>query len=103
MIDWDYPKTVLEAVERFMAMLPLKDRVYIAKMQKEELITLHAGMGSVIQQEFGLATGNIPLIESCRKLIGIPDLSADQCIGVIIESLWLELRKSHSLRIMKNE
>ena len=37
MVDWNYPKTVDQAVERLLSDLSLKDRVYIANLAKEDL------------------------------------------------------------------
>ncbi len=37
MINWNYPKTVDQAVERLILDLSLKDRVYIANLAQEDL------------------------------------------------------------------
>jgi hypothetical protein len=101
MIEWNYPKTVEEAVRRLMAQLPLKDKVYIAGLDRKDLYLLHISLESSIMQEFGLWTGNKELIESCRVVSGRDDLSADQGSGVIIEALWRELQKTHALRLVE--
>jgi len=77
MIDWNYPKTVDEAVERLASELPLKDKVYIASLGREQLYLLHISLASHIRQEFGLWSGNKELIESCRVVSGVHDLTAD--------------------------
>ena len=82
MIGWNYPKSAHEAVDRLASALPLKDRVYIAGLNREELYLLHISLGSSIMQEHGLWTGNNALIESCRAVSGIDDLTADQRQGV---------------------
>ena len=58
MIDWGYPKTVDEAVERLISELPLKDKVYIASLGPDETDVLYISFFSHIIQEFGLGTGN---------------------------------------------
>ena len=103
MIGWNYPKSVHEAVDRLASALPLKDRVYIAGLNREELYLLHISLGSSIMQEYGLWTGNHALIESCRTVSGIDDLTADQGAGVIIEALWEELRRTHALRVVESK
>ena len=101
MVDWNYPKTVDQAVERLVSDLPLKDRVYIANLAKEDLYLIHISLRSHIGQELGLWGGNRDLIESCRGVSGSSQLRADDCPAVILEALWRKLRKTHILRAVE--
>jgi len=56
MVDWDFPKTVDEAVKRLISELPLKDKVYIAGLAKDELYLLH--ISTAICGVFRLNEGN---------------------------------------------
>ncbi len=98
MVDWNYPKTVNQAVERLISDLSLKDRVYIANLTQEDLYLIHISLRSHIGQELGLWSGNKDLIESCRTMSGSTELRADQCPAVILEALWRRLQDTHMLR-----
>ncbi|NIR13377.1 MAG: hypothetical protein GWN86_05280 [Desulfobacterales bacterium] len=101
MVDWNYPKTVDQAVERLLSDLSLKDRVYIANLAKEDLYLIHISLRSHIGQELGLWSGNKALIESCRVISGSSELGADQCPAVILDALWRKLRETHTLRAVE--
>jgi len=101
MIDWGYPKTVDEAVERLISELPLKDKVYIASLGPDETDVLYISFFSHIIQEFGLGTGNRELLASCRQESGISNLNGGQGAGVILKALWKALRDTHKLRLVK--
>ena len=103
MVDWNYPKTVDQAVERLIKDLSLKDRVYIANLAQEDLYLIHLSLRSHIGQELGLWMGNKDLIESCRMASGSSELRADQCPEVILEALWRKLRETHALRVVANK
>ncbi len=103
MNDWNQPKTVDESITRLMDELPLKDKVYIASLSREELTLIYPLFQSRIGQEYGLYSGNRKLIQSCRAVSGNDDLAADQCMTLIIEALWRQLQKTHTLRLLESE
>ena len=87
MNDWNQPKTVDESITRLMDELPLKYKVYIASLSREELTLIYPLLKSRIGQESGLYSGNKKLIQSCQAVSGNDDLAPDQCIsGVIIKN-----------------
>ena len=94
----DYPKTVDEAVKRLIKALRLKDRAYIANLEKKDIHLVSITLGSFIRDECGIGVGNRALIESCRTLSGNDELKAYQAFIFLIEALWKELRDTHSLR-----
>ncbi len=100
MVDWNYPKTVDQAVERLISDLSLKDRVYIANLARENLYLIHLSLRSHLGQELGLWSGNKDLIESCRAMSGSSELRADHCPEVILEALWKKLRETHAMRVV---
>ena len=103
MTDWNEPKTVEESITRLMDELPLKYKVYIASLSREELTLIYPSFKSRIGQEYGLYSGNRKLIQSCRAVSGNDDLAADQCMALIIEALWRQLQKTHTLRLLESE
>jgi hypothetical protein len=61
------PKTVEEAVDRFIDDLDLKNRVIIAKMGLDDLVQLHHYLDGYFTNVFDLSDGaNSELIESCN-------------------------------------
>jgi len=101
MVDWNYPKTVDQAVERLISDLSLNDRVYIANLGREDLYLIQLSLRSHLGQELGLWSGNKDLIESCRIMSGSSGLRADYCPEIILEALWRKLRETHAMRVVK--
>jgi hypothetical protein len=96
------PRTVDEAVERLIRELSLKDKTNIANMTENELMTLEFTLGSYIDSEFGIYTGNRQLRFSSKLLSGDVHLDPDSVKPLIIKELWKQLRESHKLRIVKD-
>ena len=101
MVDWNYPKTVAEAVERLIGELSLRDRVYIANLTQENLYLLHLSLKSYVGHELGLLAGNKDLIESCRVVCHSEKVNPEQCLAVILKALWEKLRETHALRVVE--
>lgn len=95
------PQTVEQAVERLISGLTLKDSVMIAKMPDYDLDAYHTTLGLFIRNNFGLAMGNEPLMDSCRAVSGNDDISEDEAATIIITKLWEELNRTHTLRAVK--
>jgi hypothetical protein len=70
-------------------------------MTHDELINLNAYLGRYILDKFGLWSGNEELIESCLTFVDYPLHNEDDAAAVIIKELWLQLRRTHRLRIVK--
>ena len=95
------PRNVDEAVERLIRELSLKDKTNIANMTETELMTLEFTLGTYIDNEFGIYTGNRELRFSSKLLSGDVHLDPDYVSPLIIKELWKRLRESHKLRIVK--
>ena len=93
------PKTVDQAVQKIEGQLPLKEKSYLANLEKEELVDLLPSLGEYIRNRFGLWTGNKDLIESCRILSGEKEMDETKTILTVIEALWHHLKETHRLRI----
>jgi hypothetical protein len=87
------PRTVDEAVERLIRELSLKDKTNIATMTESELMTLEFTLGSYIDNEFGIYTGNRQLIFSSKLLSGDIHIDPDSVAPLIIKELWKRLRE----------
>ena len=97
----DHLKTVAAVVEDLTLRLPLKDRAVLANMQVDELPNLSATLGMYIQNTYGLLSGNVELINSCRFISGNRSFSIKDAAEIIIVELWKSLKKSHKLRMVK--
>lgn len=95
---------ILETVEDVVAILidelPLKKKTQIAKMKESDLILLHPTLGEYISHEF-LWNGNEQLIKDCLNKSGRDVMDEDGASMIILKELWVQLRKSHRLRIVK--
>ena len=92
------PQSVEEAVDRLHANMGLNDEILLATMNEEDLIDAHLALGHQIRHEFGLWTGNIALLESCRIIADDKNLHIDDASMVIINVLWEKVKKSNILK-----
>ena len=95
------PKTIVEAVERLISEMPLREKTTIANMTEKELPSLHAALGEYIRNRFGLGSGNEQLNASCRFVAGKKEINIDDVSALIIHELWKKLRETHPLRTVK--
>ena len=92
------PQSVEEAVDRLHANMGLNDEILLATMNEEDLIDAHLALGHQIRHEFGLWTGNIALLESCRIIADDKNLHIDDASMVIINVLCEKAKKSNILK-----
>mgnify|MGYP001223979895 FL=1 len=81
--------------------LRLKDKTTVANMAAMELSTLDPSLGEYIRNAYRLWGGNQPLLDSCRWLAAKDRTDNADPAMVIIQELWNELRKTHTLRLVK--
>lgn len=99
--DEEGPQNVQQAIDRLVDRLSLKERTRIANMAETELVSLQVPLGEFITNNFGLWYGNPRLIASCRFLSKNPRLTPDMAAEFIIRRLWLSLRNTHKIRVIK--
>ncbi|WP_028321671.1 putative molybdenum carrier protein [Desulfatiglans anilini] len=97
----DGPASVEEAVKRLAADLSLKDRIEIAHMPESGLSGLDDTLGEYIRERFGLRSGNLALLEACRRMAGRDVLLEEDASALIIRRLWGHLKETHRLRVIK--
>jgi hypothetical protein len=95
------PQSVVEAVERLISSLPLKDKTTVANMSRNELPGLHLSLGGYIMNNFGLLSGNRELMKSCRAVSKEVLRHEEDAVTVIITALWEKLQQTHKLRVIK--
>ncbi len=95
------PQNVQQAVDYLAEKLSLQERTRIANMAETELGTLRVPLGEYITNHFGLWYGNPRLMASCRFLSKNPHLSPDMAVDFILRRLWLKLRDTHKIRVIK--
>jgi len=79
------------------ANMGLNDEILLAGMKEEDLIDVHTALAYHIRHEFGLLTGNMALLESCRIISGDENLHPDDASMLIINALWKKVQKSNIL------
>lgn len=95
------PKAVNDAADTIIYKLPLKDKTTLANMTQEGLASLHPSLGNFIKNNFGLRGTNQELIESCQSISGKENIQEDEAVSVIVYEVWMRLRKTHRLRVVK--
>jgi hypothetical protein len=97
-IEQSSPRTVDEAVERLSSALPLKEKVRIAKMKENDLLSLDPPLGRILRGRIRLWLGSNALLESCRRLTDKDRIEGYEASTVIIRHLWEKLKATHSIR-----
>jgi hypothetical protein len=95
------PKTVDEAVDQIIKEMPLKDRVYMASIKKEELQALNLSLSIYIRDKLIKMDIKRELLQSCIAVSGKDDLNEDTAAFIIIEKLWEKLQETHRMRVVK--
>jgi len=95
------PETLEAAVNHLERTLSLKDKATIANMTADELVSLHFTLGSYINTQFDLFTGNTGLLTDCQRRSGQWGLAPKDVAAVIIRTLWDRLRATCRIRIVK--
>ncbi len=97
----DFPQTIDEAVERLIQIMDLKDKVTVANMTELEMESLYPRFGRYIIAKFGLLKGNDNLFRSCSHESSLKNPDDHDAAEIIIKELWIKLRKTHRLKIVK--
>ena len=95
------PVSLDEAVGFLSDIIPLRERVRIAFLNQFELESLLSSLSGFIMSNFNIINGNQELLESCRKHENNTGLINENIPEIIIRNLWVELRKTHQLRVIK--
>jgi len=95
------PATAEDAIKKLISEMSLKAKTTIANMTAAELATLNDSLGHYIIDKFELLSNNHDLLQSCRFLSAEPHLDEHGVAAFIINELWLKLRKTHKLRVIK--
>ena len=95
------PQNVAEAIERLISNMPLKDKITVANMSRNELPALHYSLGQYILNNFGLLSGNREMMKSCRSASKKLLRHEEDAVTFIITALWKKLQQTHKLRVIK--
>ncbi len=95
------PQTLDDAVQFLSDAIPLRERVRIADLNQFELDSVLVALSGFIMTNFDIINGNRRLLDSCRKDEGNPDLIDENIPEIVIRNLWMNLKKTHQLRILK--
>jgi len=96
-----YPRTVEDAIDRLLYELPLKVKIYIAELEKNELEVLYPTLREHIKEGYGLKYKKGELMKDCRFMAKGKVIDEDVAVELIIKEMWEKLRKTHTLRIVK--
>jgi hypothetical protein len=94
------PKTVDEAVDQIITEMPLRDRMEVANLTKENLRSLNLCLGVFIKNQLLQKDKNRELFESCITVSGNDNLNEDNATFIIVEKLWEKLQDTHRLRVI---
>ncbi|HEY5536598.1 MAG TPA: DUF6794 domain-containing protein [Ignavibacteria bacterium] len=83
----NYPKTISEAVDVLMHIMPEEDLAKIKSMSEDDLDFSHISLGVWIRNNFGLWDENYELMKDCEAS------NEDDASNIIIRHLIKELKK----------
>jgi len=95
-----FPKTVEKAVSILIKEMPFSDKTRIANMSESELINFHGHYGIYLRTRFRIP-GNDPLMQSCKSIAGLPEISSFQASFIIVKVLYEKLQSTHVLKVIK--
>lgn len=95
------PQNLDEAVDRLFSDLALRDKTHIANFPQENLPDLLPQYGTLIINDYHMATGNIELVESCRTLAEKDEINPMEAALIILSELWDKLQTSGALKKIK--
>jgi hypothetical protein len=95
------PQTMEAALNHLERTLSLKDRITIANMVADELVSLHFTLGDYINTHFDLFSTGSGLLTDCRRRSGRWDLAPEDAAAVIMRTLWDRLRATCRIRVVK--
>ncbi|MEE8431636.1 MAG: putative molybdenum carrier protein [Candidatus Desulfatibia sp.] len=95
------PQTVDQAVDKLLAKLSLREKTMVANIPEENLQDLYHFLEEYRRNEFLFWLENNELMQSCRLVSGRHDFDEHNASLVIIKALWLRLRETNVLRIVK--
>lgn len=95
------PRTVEEAVERLLYELPFKEKANLAKLEEHELQFLSPELSEYIIKNYGLQFKKGMLMKDCCFTAKGKELNEYEAAELIIKKLWIKLRKTHALRVVR--
>ena len=101
LIGNELPLSIDEAVNTILNDLPLLDRTRLSAMKSEELCLIGREVGTQIEHDFRICSGNDILLADCLAAAQQYDEPPDPTM-VIIRAVWQKLQQTHVLRLVKS-
>ena len=95
-----FPDTVEKAVDQLTSDLSFQERTKLANMSEPGMVQFHARHGLHIRSRFRVP-GNDPLVNDCKKIAGLPDISPEQASFVIFKTMVERLKQTNVLKVVK--
>ena len=95
--------TIDQVVVDIIAEMPLDDRVRIANLDDNGLAKVQLALGKYLRYliDHQSREANKKLLQDCIKRSGNKSLDEAEAALYILEELWIQLRETHRLRIVK--
>ena len=100
-INPPFPRTVQEALDKLVSIMPMKEKISLARMEEKEILFPHPSLWRYVHDKCGFGSGNQELLRSCMEVFHKGDINKDEASLAIIKELWKRLRETHVLRILK--
>lgn len=100
-IHKDLPRDIHTAVADIIDGMTLKDRAVMANLTEGELAPLQLNLGMYIRQQFPQWFTRESFKQSCEETVRKEGLDMSNIPMVIIKKIWLQLKKTHRLRVVK--
>ena len=95
-----FPNSVEKAVDLLTSDLSFQEKTKLANMSELGMVQFHAQHGLYIRSRFRIP-GNDPLVNDCKKIAGLPDISPEQASFVIFKTMVEKLKKTNVLKVVK--
>lgn len=97
----NFPQTIEMCIDLLRNDLPLKTRIFIAKLDLHDIHTLYFTLLEYVRQCVGFDKGNQPLLKECSIRTENDKCTIEDAVMEILKQLKYHLEKDHILRVVQ--
>ena len=95
------PSTIAKAVQELVKVMPLRDKIWLARLSRENLRNVLPAVSSMMKQYGVWPEDNPELMADCIMQANPSPITPDEAPLTLLVAVWNELRQTHSLRRIK--
>lgn len=97
----NFPQTLKEAIDSLCDDLPLKTKIFIARLESHNIHSLYFTLLEYVRQRVGFDRGNPPFLKECSIKMKDDKCTIEDAVMEILKQFKQHLEKDHLLRRVK--